>query len=64
MFTMLFWLALVATIVLGVSSKRRWEDYHRGSVTRVELTNRIVAALLAGAATVGLLIGKSVLHLP
>ena len=55
---------MIATIVLGVSSKRRWDDYHRGGTTRVELTNRIVATLLAGAGAVGTLIAKNVLHLP
>ena len=64
MLTMLFWVGLIATIVLGVVSKQRWSSYHRGGATRVELVNTIVFALLAAAGTVGVWVAKGVTRLP
>lgn len=64
MLGMLFWIALIATIALAFASKNRWESYHRGGASRVELVNTIVAALLAGAGTIGVWIAKGVTRLP
>lgn len=64
MLGMLFWIALIATIVLAVVSKQRWESYHRGGATRVELVNTIVFALVAAAATLGVWVAKGVTRLP
>lgn len=62
MLSMLFWISLLATIVLAVVSKRRWDSYHRGVATRVELVNPIVFTLIAGAATVGTWVAQAVIR--
>lgn len=52
MFSMLFWIGVIATAAMAFRSRQLWQAYHRADVGRVPLVNQIVATLAIGAGTV------------
>ena len=58
MLNTLFWISLVATLLMAWRSRSQWDAYHRAAVTRVALTNQIALTIGLAVLTVVLLVAK------
>jgi hypothetical protein len=52
--------ALLATLVSAFRNKGQWDEYHRGHLTRGQMTNKVFTTVVLGGATVALFVADRV----
>jgi hypothetical protein len=63
MLNTLFWISLIATLVMAWRSRSQWDGYHRADVTRTALTNQITLTIGLAVLTVVLLVAKGFIRI-
>jgi hypothetical protein len=63
MLNALFWICLLATLVMGWRSRTQWDAYNKAHTTRTAVVNQIFLTCALAVATVVLFVAARIVHI-